>query len=224
MSADQSSPSPDAGGYPPRPPLPPHTPPGDAPYAAQPPYGQQAPYGEQTPYSTPPSSSEGVVPGVQQSGAYVYPPTAPYAPQVDARYGTMLAAPQAAPASKAAGRVALLLSLLSLIGGAVVLAVCLFLVGVQSERSGFLETAAAEDPDWTLLAPVRDAVMTAEITWWVATALGIWALVQGIVAIARRRGRGAGIAAVVIAVLAPIVVGTIAFIGFAAGLAGGTGV
>jgi hypothetical protein len=36
------------------------------------------------------------------------------------------------------------------------------------------------------------------------TALGIWALVQGIVAVATRRGRGYGVAAIVLAALGPI--------------------
>lgn len=56
-----------------------------------------------------------------------------------------------------------------------------------------------------VLSPVRGLVLWAEIGFWAGTVLGIWAFVQGIVAIATRRGRGAGIAAVIIAALGPVV-------------------
>ncbi len=58
-----------------------------------------------------------------------------------------------------------------------------------------------------LLSPVRGLVLWAEIGFWAGTALGIWALAQGIVAIATKRGGGAGIAAVVLAALGPVVFG-----------------
>ena len=45
-----------------------------------------------------------------------------------------------------------------------------------------------------LLSPVRDLVLWAEIGFWAGTVLGIWALIQGIVAIATRRGQaGTGV-------------------------------
>ncbi len=59
--------------------------------------------------------------------------------------------------------------------------------------------------DWTILSPVRMQVLWAEIAFWCATALGTWALIQGFAAIVTRRGRSQGIAAVVIAVLTPLV-------------------
>lgn len=144
-------------------------------------------------------------------------PPAPYQQPGDPRFAAMIEAP-APPPSAALGRVALLLALLALVGGTVVLGVCCFLVGVQAGRTDF---TAATEFDWSLLTPVRDAVLAGEITAWVATALGIWALVQGIVAIARRRGRGTGIAAVVITAAAPVIVATTAVIGFSIGMAVG---
>ncbi|MDI6944100.1 hypothetical protein QMO46_11405 [Microbacterium barkeri] len=164
-----------------------------------------------------PISPGGVTPGQQPSGAYLYPPTAPYQQPGDPRFAAMVEAPVPAP-SAALGRVALLLALVALVGGTLVIGVCCFLVGVQAGRTDF---AAATEFDWSLLTPVRDAVLTGEITAWVATSLGVWALIQGIVAIARRRGRGAGIAAVVIAAVAPVIVATSAAIGFSIGLAAG---
>ncbi len=58
-----------------------------------------------------------------------------------------------------------------------------------------------------LLSPVRGLVLWAEIGFWAGTVLGLWALVQGIVAIATRRGRGQGIAAVIVAAAGPILYG-----------------
>ncbi|NYF17413.1 hypothetical protein HDC37_002241 [Microbacterium sp. AK009] len=63
------------------------------------------------------------------------------------------------------------------------------------------------DFDWSLLSPVREWVLLAEIGFWTGTALGVWAIVQGIIAIARRAGRGWAIAAVVVASLGPVVFG-----------------
>ncbi|MEV7621311.1 hypothetical protein AB0N59_14365 [Microbacterium sp. NPDC089321] len=54
------------------------------------------------------------------------------------------------------------------------------------------------------LSPARIETLWAEIMFWLGTALGIFAIVAGIIAIARRRGRGMGIAAIVIAALGPV--------------------
>ena len=72
-----------------------------------------------------------------------------------------------------------------------------------------------------LLSPVRTLVLWAEIGFWAGTILGIWALIQGIVAIATRRGRGQGIAAVVIAALGPIAYGVAVGIAVTLGVAAG---
>ena len=80
------------------------------------------------------------------------------------------------------------------------------------------------DFDWSILTPVRDWVLLGEIAFWAGTVLGTWALVQGIVAIVKDRGRGWGIAAVVLAVIGPIAfaVGVQALL--AAGFASGASV
>lgn len=79
----------------------------------------------------------------------------------------------------------------------------------------------SDDQLLALLSPVRGLVLWAEIGFWTGTVLGIWALVQGIVAIVTARGRGAAIAAVSIAAVAPIAwtiaVGTAVIVGIAAG-------
>ena len=68
---------------------------------------------------------------------------------------------------------------------------------------------------------MRDQVLLGEIAFWLGTLLGTWALVQGMVALSRRRGRGYGIAAVVVAVLAPAVFAVVTWIALVAGLASG---
>jgi hypothetical protein len=73
--------------------------------------------------------------------------------------------------------------------------------------------------DWSILSPVRDWVLLLEIGFWAGTVLGVWALVQGIVAIVRRAGRGWAIAAVVCAALGPVVFGVVVQVLLVAGLA-----
>ena len=58
-------------------------------------------------------------------------------------------------------------------------------------------SATSGDPVETLLALLAFAHVG------IGTAIGVWALVQGIVAIATRRGRGFGVVAVIAAFLAP---------------------
>lgn len=72
--------------------------------------------------------------------------------------------------------------------------------------------------DWRLLSPVRDLVLVAEIAFWAGTALGIAAFILGIVAASVDRGRGAGIAAIVVSALAPIVFALLVGLALAAGV------
>lgn len=130
-------------------------------------------------------------------------------------------APAPAPASSALGIVALILAILALIVPSVIGGVAGFEVG---KGIGVIDPEILESPesvDLTIFSPVRGQVLWLEISFWLGTALGLWALIQGIVAIARRRGRGAGIAAVVIAVLAPLFYGTIVTVVFVSGVAAG---
>ncbi len=82
----------------------------------------------------------------------------------------------------------------------------------------------AVDFDWSILTPVRGWVLMAELAFWAGTILGIWALVQGIIATVKNRGRGWGIAALVIALIGPVAfaIGIQAFL--AAGFASGASV
>lgn len=156
----------------------------------------------------------------QQAGAPVYqaPPgafsgpaggyTAPYAPTTPPAGGPGL------------GRMALLLALLATVVLTIVGAVLAWQIGHGIGSSTDLTNLEnrVSGNDLSILTPVRELVLWVEITSWTATALGIWALVQGIVAIAKRRGRGPGIAAVVIAALGPFVYGLVGYIAFVVAL------
>lgn len=79
------------------------------------------------------------------------------------------------------------------------------------------------DVDWSLLTPVREWVGMGEIAFWAGTALGVWAIVQGIIAIVTDGGRGWGIAAAVIAAVGPILFGAALAIFLTTGLAAAIG-
>ncbi|WOF24349.1 hypothetical protein N8K70_06690 [Microbacterium betulae] len=155
-------------------------------------------------------------------GAYPAPPAAPYPQPQDPRFAATIdpRAPRPPRSSQALGRVALVLALAALVGGASVLTVVGLPIGAQLAHA---QLTGSPEFDLSQLSPVRDAVLTGEITAWVASAFGVWALVQGIVAIARRRGRGAGIAAVVVAAAAPVIVAAGFLLGFLLGVGIGLG-
>lgn len=74
---------------------------------------------------------------------------------------------------------------------------------IGSRLPGGLDTSA---PDvLTVLSPAREQVLWAEIAFWTGTVLGIAAIVMGIIAIRKKQGRGAGIAAIVVAAIGPII-------------------
>ena len=104
-----------------------------------------------------------------------------------------------------------------------VVGVATFNVGLGAGRELALRPLDA-DFDWSVLTPVRDWVLVAELSFYVGTALGVWAIVQGIIAIVTDRGRRTGIAAVAVAVLGAILFAIALQSGLTAGLAAGTGI
>jgi hypothetical protein len=186
-------------------PVPPPTAPGyPAPPVAPPAYPQQP---------VPPGyAQQPVAPAYQAPPGAFSGPAGGYAAPV---------APTAPPAGRPGlGRMALLLSLLATVVLTIVGAVLAWQVGHGIGSSADLTSLEnrISSEDLSILTPVRDLILWVEITTWTATALGIWALVQGIVAIAKQRGRGPGIAAVIIAALGPFVYGLVGYIVFIVGL------
>jgi len=135
----------------------------------------------------------------------------------------MPAAPAPVRRGGALGLVALVLSLVATIGAGLFGAIASFSIGLGAGK-GLAGLPMDGSWDWSILTPVRDWVLLGEVSFWVGTVIGIWALVQGIVATVTRRGRGAGIAAIAIAAVGPLVFGGLVQGFLTAGLAAGTGI
>ncbi len=199
---------------PPPPPVPPYV--GATPSA----YGTAAPYGPPPGYG-PPAAPNSPAPAYAPPAGYVRPAQGygPYVPQQTA-FPPQSAPP--APGGAGLGVIAFVLALIAAVGASIAGAVAAFNVGRGTGREIALQPTST-DFDWSLLAPVREWVLFGEIAFWVGTVLGTWALVQGIVATVKNRGRGWGIAAIVVAVLGPMAfaIGLQAFavLGLAAGAA-----
>ena len=180
----------------------PWAPPGAAPFGA--PAGPPAPHGGQ--------GARGAV--YAPPAGYAPPPAYAPGPVVASPPGAASGHPPAAVANAGARRagalgvVALVLALLAAVGASVLAAFASFQIGLGTGREIAMRALDA-DFDWSILTPVRDWVLLGEISFWAGTVLGIAALVLGIIAIVTRRGRGAGIAAVVIAVLGPVAFGVV---------------
>lgn len=114
------------------------------------------------------------------------------------------AVPPATPAkSRSMGAIALVASLVAAIVVPIIAGVIAFQIGTLVPTADLISTANDSNSDLSFLSPARTQVLWAEITFWVGTALGIFALVFGIMATAKRRGRGMGITAIVLSVLGP---------------------
>ncbi|MFD5226811.1 hypothetical protein ACFWHT_14440 [Microbacterium sp. NPDC058342] len=103
--------------------------------------------------------------------------------------------------SKRTGALALVAALLAAVVAPIVGGVLALQIGLQVLIDDLILMSG--DIAFSALSPVRTQVLWIEITFWAATVLGVAALVLGIVATARRRGRGMGITAIVLAVLGP---------------------
>ncbi|WP_454118557.1 hypothetical protein [Microbacterium lacticum] len=140
--------------------------------------------------------------------------------------GVVTAPPQTPERSRTLGVVSLVLAIAAVVGSIALSAITGF-----AAASGAMHHAVGMSPDGlenlteqqllALLSPVRGLVLWAEIGWWAGTVLGIAALALGITAIATRRGRGLGIAAVVIAAAGPIVYALVVGVFVIAGIAAG---
>ena len=167
----------------PRAPYPPLAPQAGQPASPYPP-GQHAPASAPPPgFSAPPSPTYAPPPGAYAAGPAGYQSVAgPYTP------------PPSPRGPSAVGIWALVLALAALLIPSVIGAVSGYAIGFGLAESGALDYLDGDIDSLAFLAPVREQVLWAEIAFWLGTVLGVWAIVQGIVAISRRRGRGQGIA------------------------------
>jgi hypothetical protein len=115
------------------------------------------------------------------------------------------------------------LAVLAAVGATIVGSYAGYGIGLGTAREVMIDPTDL-DFDWSILTPVRGWVLLGELAFWAGTILGIWAIVQGIVAIVKNRGRGWGIAAVVVAAIGPIVFATGVQALLAAGFASGASI
>ncbi|WP_251450449.1 hypothetical protein [Microbacterium sp. Marseille-Q6648] len=163
--------------------------------------------------ATPPAAGpHGMPAGYGGPGARYAPPGMP-----------PVATAPAAPATPALGIVSLVLALIAAVGATLVGAWAAFRIGMGAGSEIALRPMDM-NVDWSVLSPVRDLVLLAEASFWIGTVLGVWALVQGVVAILRRRGRGYAIAAVVIAVFGPAIFFTAVQAALTAGFGAGSSI
>lgn len=157
-----------------------------------------------------------------QAGAPAYPAAPPGAYQVPvggyaAPEGNYQAPTQEEKKSGLLGVLALVLSLVAAVVTPIVAGVSGFEIGRRIP--GGLD---ATDSDFlSVLSPARDQVLWAELSFWTGTALGIAAIVIGILAIRKKQARGAGIAALVVAVLGPVFFWVVLLVALSTGTAAG---
>lgn len=202
------------------PPAPPATtvpPVPEAPFGAVPPpaapvYPPAAPtYPVAPPYATSPSGQAAAYPAAPP-GAYQVPVGGYAAPA-----GSYTAPDTTARPSGLFGMISLVLALLAAVVTPIIAGIAAFEIGRVLPQG--VTTTTTED--LSVLSPARDQVLWAELSFWIGTILGIAAIVLGIIAIAKRRGRGTGIAAVVVAVLGAVIFFTVLVAALAAGSAAG---
>lgn len=155
--------------------------------------------GAPAPQAAPPGAYQVPVGGyAQTSGAYQVPTTP------ERQSGVL-------------GTLSLVLAIVAAVVSPIVAAVAGFEIGVRIPSG--IDT---NSPDFlATLSPARDQVLWAEIAFWAGTVLGVAAIVIGILGIARRRGRGKGIAALVVAIIAPVVFWIVLVVAIAVGTASG---
>lgn len=169
-----------------------------APPAAPAPYPPAGGYGQPAPPSAPPGAYQVPVGGyATSSGSYTAPDAAP-------------------KPSGFLGLLALGLSILAAVVMPIIGGVSAFEVGRRIPQG-----ISGSTGDLGFLSPARDQVLWTELSFWAGTVLGIAAIVLGIIAIRRNQGRGAGIAALIVAVLGAIIFFVAVFTAFAVGGAAG---
>ncbi|WP_372984177.1 hypothetical protein [Microbacterium sp.] len=178
-------------------------------YQGAPPANQSAPPAYQ---GAPPSYQGAPAPQAAPPGAYQVP-VGGYAAPAGAYQAPVIA-------EKKSGLLGILALVLAIVA-AVVTPIVAGIMGFEIGRRlpGGLDTTA---PDFlSILSPARDQVLWAEISFWTGTILGIAAIVIGIIAIRKKQARGAGIAALVVAVLGPIIFWVVLLVTLSTGTATG---
>jgi hypothetical protein len=188
------------------------TAPGESRPAAPPP-GFAAPQGYGQPAAYAPPAGYGQPTAYAPPAGYARPPQGygPFTPH---------SSPPVSRGGAGLGIVALVLAVVTTLTATVLGSYASYFIGMGA-GSEIAMRPVSVDFDWSILTPVRGWVLLGELAFWCGTVLGVWALAQGIVATVKNRGRGWGIAAIVVAIVGPIAfaIGVQVFLtaGFAAG-------
>lgn len=151
-------------------------------------------------------------------------PAAPYTyPGGSARPVDLPPAPETAGRTSTPGVVALVAAVAAAVAAPVTASLAGFRIGMGA-GSEIASRPLDADVDWSILSPVREWVLLGEIAFWIGTALGIWAIVQGIVAAITDRGRPQGIIAAVVAALGPVAFAVAVWLTIAMGYAAGSSI
>ncbi|MGL3151104.1 hypothetical protein ACSS7Z_12175 [Microbacterium sp. A82] len=169
-------------------------------YPAAPAPGYAAPAYQQ-PYATPPGAFAAPV------GGYSAPSSGYQAPQ------------PTPPQSPLLGVIAVVLSSIAAVVAPILAGTAGYQIGAG--LPSIMIDIDSADEDLSFLSPVRDQVLWGEIGFWIGTLAGIAAIVLGIIAIIQQKGRGWGIAAVIVSVIAPVIFFIVLFIALSAGAAAG---
>lgn len=110
--------------------------------------------------------------------------------------------PIAPPAPRTLGALALIAGLLALLVIPVIAGILAFQIGATVPIDDVLTPGG--DVDLGGFVAVRGLVLACEIMFWLGTVLGLFAIVVGIIATAKRRGRGMGITGMILAVFGPL--------------------
>ncbi|SIT71102.1 hypothetical protein [Microbacterium sp. RU33B] len=164
-----------------------------------------------------PAAAAAYAPHPPPSPGYAAPYSAPRPPAAGIR------PPETAPSGAGLGLAALVLAVLGTLGASVVGAASAWQLGLAAGR-GSATAPIDADFDWSVLAPVRDWALAGEVSLWAGTALGIAAIVSGIIALITRRGRVPGTIAVVVAALGPVVFFAAVAATLSLGLTAGSGI
>lgn len=148
-------------------------------------------------------------------------------PQAPAASYAAPPAPDAAPAARKKGPatlgvIAFIVALLAVVVGSILTYIGGVQVGALAQYAQLSSDGASIDPSTLPPEAQASAAMGGALVvvgYTVMAVLGLWGLIQGIVAAIRGRGRGWGIAAIVIAVLAVIPVSILLAVGTASGAA-----
>lgn len=155
------------------------------------------------PASVPPVPS---APGYQEPASGYQTPPGAYAAPVggySSPAGNYQAPTTSEPKSPLLGAVAFVLAIVAAV-------VTPIIAGFAGYQVGFglpsiMQYIDSSTSDLSFLSPVRDQVLLGEIGFWVGTLAGIAAIVLGIMAIAKRQGRGWGITALILGAVAPVI-------------------